>query len=204
LFGEGIILTHFSNWKDATAKFAKHEGSQCHKDSVLKTITLPGTTSDVGEMLSSQLTNERLERRKCLLNLLSNACFLSRQGVAFCGDGEESDSNFARLIHLRSEDNTKLVDWIKQKTDRYTSGDMQNKMVKVMALHLLREIAGNLQSAPFFTVIVDETTDASNVEQVVGGSVNHLKFRRSLLDCMKWHQLQLRSSTLPSLMCSSG
>ncbi len=43
---------------------------------------------------------------------------------------------------------------------------MQNEMVKVMALRVLREIAGSLQSASFFTVMVDETTDVSNVEQV--------------------------------------
>ena len=140
-----FISSGFSNWKDATAKFAKHEGSRCHKDSVLKTITLPATTSDVGEMLSSQLAKERLERRKCLLKLLSNARFLSRQGLAFRGDGEELDSNFMRLIYLRSEDNTKLVDWMKQKTDKYTSADIQNEMVKVMALRVLRKIAGNLQ-----------------------------------------------------------
>ena len=44
---------------------------------------------------------------------------------------------------------------------------MQNEMVKVMALRILREIAANLQSSSFFTVMVDETTDVSNVEQVV-------------------------------------
>ena len=162
-----FISTGFSNWKDATAKFAKHEGSQCHKDSVLKVMTLPATFGDVGEMLSSQLAKERLERRKCLLKLLSNARFLSRQGLAFHGSGEESDSNFMRLINLRSEDNVKLVDWIKQKTDRYTSATIQNKMVKVMALRILRKIAESLQSTSFFTIMVDETTDVSNVEQVV-------------------------------------
>ena len=80
-----FISTGFSNWKDATAKLSKHEGSLCHKDSVLKTTSFRATTSDVGEMLSSQLAKERLERRKCLLNLLSNARFLSRQGLAFRG-----------------------------------------------------------------------------------------------------------------------
>ena len=54
-----FISSGFSNRKDATTKFAKQEGSRCHKDSVLKTITLPATTSDVGEMLSSQLAKER-------------------------------------------------------------------------------------------------------------------------------------------------
>ena len=102
-----------------------------------------------------------------LLKLLSNAHFLSRQDLALRGDGDGSDSNFMRLIYLRSEDDAKLVDWIKQKTDKYTSGDMQNEMVKVMALRVLRKIAGRLQNASFFTVMADETTDASNVEQVV-------------------------------------
>ena len=132
-----------------------------------KTITFPSTTSDIGEILSSQLAKERLERRKCLLDLLSNARFLSRQGLAFRSDVDESDSSFMRLIYIRSEDNPKLVDWVHQKTDKYTSYDMQNEMVKVMALRILREIAGNLQSSSFFTVMVDETTDVSNVEQVV-------------------------------------
>ena len=165
--GTDFISTGFSNWNDATAKSSKHKGSLCHKDSVLKTITLPATTSDVGEMLSSKLAKERLQGRNCLLHLLSNARFLSRQGLAFRGDVEESDSNFMRLIYLRSEDNPRLVDWVHQKTDKYTSHDMQNEMVKVMALRILREIAANLQSSSFFTVMVDETTDVSNVEQVV-------------------------------------
>lgn len=56
---------------------------------------------------------------------------------------------------------------MKQKSDKYSSGEIQNEMVKTMGLCVLREIAGCLQSAPFFSLMVDETTDASNVEQVV-------------------------------------
>ncbi len=162
-----FISTGFSNWKDAVAKFTKHEGSQCHKESVLKMVTLPATTSDIGELLSSQLATERLQRRQCLLKLLLNYRFLARQGLAFRGDNDESDSNFMRLINLRSEDNVRLVDWIQQKTNKYTSGEIQNEMVKVMALRVLREIAASIQNTSFFTLMVDETTDASNVEQVV-------------------------------------
>ena len=164
---QAFISKGFCNWKDATSKFAKHEKSQCHKDAVLKAITLPGSTGDVGEMLSSQLARERLERRKCLLKLLSNARFLARQGLPFRGDNVEADSNFMQLIYLRHEDDVKLVDWLNQKTNKYTSGKMQNEMMKVMALRVLREIAESLQNAPFFTVMVDETADVSNMEQVV-------------------------------------
>ena len=144
-----FISTGFSNWKDATARFTKHEASQCHKEAVLKAITLPATTSDVGEMLSSQLARESLAR------------------LPFRGNSDEVDSNYMRLISLLCEDNAMLVDWMKKKTDKYTSGKMQNEMVKVMALRLLREVVQNLHKAAFFTVIADETTDVSNVEQVV-------------------------------------
>ena len=45
--------------------------------------------------------------------------------------------------------------------------DMQNEMVKVMALCILRKGSANLQSRPFYTIMVAETTDVSNKEQVV-------------------------------------
>ena len=73
--------------------------------------------------------------------LQSNARFLARQGLAFHGEG--AGSNFMQLIHPRSEDNAKLVDWIKKfkknETDKYNSGDMQKEMVKVMALRVARD-----------------------------------------------------------------
>ncbi len=44
---------------------------------------------------------------------------------------------------------------------------MQNEMIKVMALQVLQEVASSIHSASFVTLMVDETTDASNREQVV-------------------------------------
>ena len=54
------ISTGYSNWKDASVRIAAHEASACHKDSVLRTITLPATTRDIGESLSAQ-------QKKCFL-----------------------------------------------------------------------------------------------------------------------------------------
>ena len=44
---------------------------------------------------------------------------------------------------------------------------MQNDMVKVMALRILRKISTIIQATPFYTIMVDETADVSNKEQVV-------------------------------------
>ena len=36
-----------------------------------------------------------------------------------------------------------------------------------MSLQVIREIASQIQSAPYFTVMIDEATDLANIEQVV-------------------------------------
>lgn len=72
-----------------------------------------------------------------------------------------------QLISLCSEDDISLSQWLKQKTDKFTSPDIQNEMVKVMATHILRKIACNLWSSLFYTIMLDEMADVVNVEQVV-------------------------------------
>ena len=107
------ISTGYSNWKDASVRIAAHEASTCHKEAVLKTITLPATTHDIGESLSAQL--------------LSNVKFLARQALPLRGAGDESDSNYIQLLKLHGEDDPRVFDLIKRKTDKYTSADMQNE-----------------------------------------------------------------------------
>ena len=164
---QSFISTGFSNWKDAIAKLGKHEASQCHKEAVLKTITLPAMTPDVSEMLASQLAAQRLESRKCFLHLLSNTRFLSRQGLPFCGDGNELDSNYMHLICLRSENTKDFVDWMKQNKGKYTSPESQNEMIQVMSNRVMRNIFGRIRNDTFYSVMIDETTNISNAEQVV-------------------------------------
>ena len=75
-----------------------------------------------------------------------------------------------RLLRLRAENDPRLPDWMKQKTNthcKYTSSDMQNEMIKVMALRVLRAISLSIQNATFVTIMVDETTGLSSTEQVI-------------------------------------
>ena len=113
--------------------FHKHEEFGCHKDATQVVITIPKDTPDVGEMLSHTLAVERKENRECLHKILSNICFLARQGCAIRGDHDESDSNFTQLLKLR-EDDPKSFHWMKRKSNKFTSAEMQNEMLEIMAL----------------------------------------------------------------------
>ncbi|KAH3790855.1 hypothetical protein DPMN_169063 [Dreissena polymorpha] len=62
-----FISDGFSNLKQGPVKFRKHDGSDYHKEAVERLVTLPATTSDVGETLSAGHAKEKTENRKQLL-----------------------------------------------------------------------------------------------------------------------------------------
>lgn len=156
----------FCNWKNATLLFQKHQQSATHKQAVEVMIVLPSTTKDVGELLVTQLAREKEHNRKMFLKIVSTIRFLSRQGMALQGDGNDEDSNFLQLLRFKAEDDPDLLEWLKQKTNKYTSHKIQNDIIKVMAMNVLRNIISSLQASLFVTLMTDETTDISNKEQV--------------------------------------
>ena len=93
--------------------------------------------------------------------------FLARQELPVCGDGDESNSNYMQLLKLQGEDDAHIFKWLKKRTDKYTSVDIQNEMLRTMALHMLRQIIKSLEQTTFITLMVEETTDISNKEQAV-------------------------------------
>ena len=56
---------------------------------------------------------------------------------------------------------------MERKRLRYDSHDVQNEFLSIMAQQVLRQLALGLQSAIVYAIMVDETTDKANKEQVV-------------------------------------
>lgn len=156
----------FSNWKDGTVSFKKHERSACHCEAVEVVVTIPSSTQDVGMQLSQQFAKQKENNRQALYQIMTSIKFLSRQGLALRGDKDESDGNLHQLLRMKAEADPNLAEWLIRKENVYTSPDIQNEILKLMGLQILREINSKLQCSPFLTIMADETTDASNREQV--------------------------------------
>lgn len=165
-----FVETGFSAWKKATESgkgFTKHAKLNFHKNATSMLATAL-TTKDVAEQLSSQHEAEKMVRRRNLLKILSSVRFLARQGLPLRGDGNDENSNLYQLLILRGQDDPELLRWIERKYGRkYTSHEMQNEMLKVMALQILRDVAANIRNSTFSCIVADETTDKTNREQVV-------------------------------------
>eukprot|EP00731_Ephydatia_muelleri_P033418 Em0029g24a len=133
-----FVTKGFCTWKDATRAFKKHQLSDCHREAVEVVVSLPKTCSDIGEQLSEQYSKEKENNRVMLIKILSCLQLLARQGIPIRGD---SESNFIQLLKLSGQGDAKMDKWLKKKTDKHTSNDIQNELLTIMAQHVLRSIA---------------------------------------------------------------
>ena len=160
-------ITGFSNWQKAISKFNKHAQSANHRHAVDMAVMASKPSMDVGEKLSTALSEERAKSRNVLYAILSTIRFLARQGLPLRGryqddcveNSGEIDSNFIQTLKLRADEVPNLDIWMKRSQDCFTSPDIQNELLQMMALTVIRRIAATVAGIKF-AVMVDETTDA--------------------------------------------
>ena len=61
-----FIIKGFTNWKDATDCFHRHEQSKCHSESLELMVKLPNSVHDIGETLSNAHALGKSTNRKDL------------------------------------------------------------------------------------------------------------------------------------------
>ena len=54
-----------------------------------------------------------------------------------------------------------------RKSSKFTSHDIQNEILKIIANSILRDATNSVRNNKYFTVMIDETSDISNKEQCV-------------------------------------
>ena len=151
--------------------FYKHESSDAHSEASSR-IAAQSQHADVGSLISSSYATKSSENRNILKKIFASVIFLARQSLPMRGTWsklaeEEINSNFHQLLLLRSEDDPSLKNWMAKSNEKYTSPEIQNEILQIIALGMLRNIAKKLQAAKFFTIMADESADISNKEQLV-------------------------------------
>ena len=145
--------------------FRKHEKLRCHTDALQVMVVLPKTVPDVGEVLSSAHAKKNALNRAMLVRILRNMKFIGRHGLPLRGH-DDSESNFIQLLRLHELSDPTVKAWMQRRVDKYCSPEIQNEMLKLISLELLRGIAHNLHSAEMFSIMADECTYVSNTEQL--------------------------------------
>lgn len=162
---KAFLSEGFTNFKKGPEKFRAHEKSRCHWEAVSKYASYERGTNVV-QTLPDQKGKEMVQARDALLSVISSLWLLARQGMAIRGH-EDFDSNFMQLVMLRAGDNEALAGWMKRKDKfKFLSHDIQNEIIKMLAFEVLRQVIVDVKEAKLFSVIVDETSDITQREQM--------------------------------------
>ena len=160
---DAFISVGFDNWKRATSAFEQHRRSRCHQESVLKwSHYLKGVT--IQAQLDEQSSVEQQNNLHCLEIIFSSIEYLARQGLPLRGH-DEHQGNFYQLIRLRANDCRGLQLWMERKK-AYLSHEIQDEILRIMSHQILRSILKDVSSSLWYSIMLDETVDASLTEQV--------------------------------------
>ena len=83
--------------------------------------------------------NSHFPTTMAIVKIVSNIRFLGRRDIPLRGDVGGNHSNITQIFHLPTENNPAHSTWL-------VTMQMQNEMLKVMALEVLRDVAPSLHS----------------------------------------------------------
>ena len=146
---DNFISSGFDNWKKAHERFAQHAQSNRHKEAILKIDQMK--QESFSALLHKKVQADQKVHREMLLKQLSALRFLLRQGMAIWGH-TEIESNLIQLLLLGSEDVPQLRVWLEDK--KYLSPEIQNEMISLMGLSVLRGLLADIKSCVFFQLLL--------------------------------------------------
>lgn len=92
---------------------------------------------------------------------------LSRQGLPFRRDGDESEGNFNQMVQLIARHNPYPKRWINEVPYRsynviYLSPNSQNAFIEMLSNETRKIISKEVKEAKYFSVMADSTPDISH------------------------------------------
>lgn len=177
-----LVTQPFCNWKHAISIFNNHQNNEYHKFSKLKAVEfskiIDQKQNDVIVQMHKRNEKEIKNNREVLKTIIKTIELCGRQGLALRGGhdfGElslntpiKNDGNFRSLLRYRIESGDNLLlNHIQNcnKNASYISANVQNDIVSVISEYMQHYICDKIRKEKYFTILADETTDISHVEQ---------------------------------------
>ena len=142
----------YSDWKNALSSFDEHQVASYYRLAMTYEVIMP-QCGEVKEMQNESTANQMELNRRCFVKI-----FLVRQGFALRGDNSDDDSNFIQTLKFCTTDIPQLTDCMEQKQNKFTSHNIQNEIIQIMAKQITRDITANIKNN-FCSTICGEYTD---------------------------------------------
>ncbi|XP_028414610.1 zinc finger MYM-type protein 1-like [Dendronephthya gigantea] len=149
----------FKNWKKGKERIEEHERSEQHRSAAKESKK---DQPDVACQIDSERRKQQQLRQTGLVAHLDTMKTLLRQGLAIRGHQDE-ESNIAQFNRDKAKSNPGLKMLISEK---YFSHDILNEQERLIVLNARRTLVEEINSNNFFSIICDEASDISKLEQL--------------------------------------
>ena len=190
LFGQKLDKTKLTNlfrkpltrWNGMISKLKDHENkSPLHRIAidVMHSLTDQQKGSlPIDTVIDDKRRNRIMENRKKMIPIIKTVIFCARQNISLRGHRDDSKylddlsnnpGNFQALLQFRVDSGDKDLANHFQTCPRnatYHSKTIQNEIIKSMGKFIRQKLSNEIKEARFFSVIADEASDCSNVEQM--------------------------------------
>lgn len=183
-------LTNFSDLTGQNGDLSRHARSsfhlQCNEVAANFLKVMKNPCKDIGNLLCSQRLMEVEKNRNILRTVIPLLQLCAVQNISLRGhrdDGylllkngnvinSENDGNFRHLLRYRIDAGDKafeqhISDCNIHKLPTYISKTTQNQLLTTMCSLLKEDIIHDVNSADFWSILVDESTDRQTREQMV-------------------------------------
>ena len=175
MFGSSDELWTCKDWKHIGNKMKKHVNSVdhiAHVKSLVSTLGNQNRMADAFRVSVAARDAARLENRRYLATIIDCTTLLMTQGLAFRGHDESTTSrnrgNFLALISFVSKHSESMKKRCEegQRNANYQSASIQNDLISVIGDLTVKTVVAEIMEAGYFSIMLDETTDIANKEQV--------------------------------------
>ena len=172
-------------WKKLQDKIPEHERSNSHKQCYMQWRQLQRSLTEGSTIEALMLENIKSNMdkwKKILHRILDVTLFLVERGLAFPGKsqlvGDPKNGNFLSVLELIGRYDPVIGNHLaKVKIEsqttherlqvHYLSANSQNEFIQCCAQKVLDAILHKVESAKYYSIIVDATPDSAHVEQTV-------------------------------------
>lgn len=177
-----LVTRPFQNWNKAMETFQSHQKNNYHKDAFVDLQSFQLVIKNKQDLISELDKNykdTKIQNRKKLQPIIRTVLFCARQGVALRGHQDhgllatkipkENNGNFRALLRFALESNDNDLKSHLETANRsatYLSPRIQNEIIEVAGKIIVSNLVKRINEARCFTVIADESTDVSGIEQL--------------------------------------
>lgn len=179
---QAFVTRSFYNVKKSVASFKNHESHTYHKNAALAQShvkALVGKRQESVIALIDTVRKKEVQENRLRLNgIIETVKLCGMQNIPLRGRRDsgrislsspvENDGNFRSLIRFRANaGDTVLKDHILHSplNAMYVSPEIQNELIETIGSLIRKDIIKRISQSKYFTILADETTDISQIEQ---------------------------------------